>query len=201
MKKTVKWVIVAVLLVGIIAGATVLYNILSKEYGANNLEDYSQTSENTAADEKTEETAAKKNTYAAADFTVLDYDGNEVSLSDFRGKPVVLNFWATWCYYCKMEMPDFDDAYSTYPDVQFLMVNATDGVQETMEAAKKYVENEGYRFDVFFDTQLEAVNAYHITGFPSTYFIDKDGNIVTRNVGMIDYETLEKGINMIRGEE
>ena len=66
-------------------------------------------------------------------------------------------------------MPDFDRAYEKYPDVQFLMVNATDGVQETMESAQEYIQQEGFQFDVFYDTQLEAVNAYYVTGFPATY--------------------------------
>lgn len=61
-------------------------------------------------------------------------------------------------------MPDFDKAYEKYPDVQFLMVNATDGVQGTIESAKKYIEQERFRFDVFFNTELKAVNAYYVTG-------------------------------------
>lgn len=187
MKNKVKWITAAVLLVAIIAAAAVLYQTLGKNYGGSNLMQRSETQDNTA----------EENEYAAPDFTVLDNTGREVRLSDYRGKPVVLNFWATWCYYCKVEMPDFDKAFEKYPDVQFLMVNATDGVQETMESAKKYIEQEGFGFDVFFDTKLEAVNAYYVTGFPSTFFIDEDGNLVTRGSGMLDFETLEKGIKMI----
>lgn len=188
MKRNIKWIIIAVLLAAIIAGAAVLYNKLSKDYGGNNLISESQTKNGTES----------QNTNAAPDFTVLDYDGNEVKLSDYRGKPVVLNFWATWCYYCKTEMPDFNEACKKYPDVQFLMVNATDGVQETMASAKEYVRNENFQFDIFFDTEQEAVNAYYVTGFPSTFFIDKDGNLVTYGNGMLDMETLEKGIKMIK---
>lgn len=187
MKNKIKWIIIAVALVGVIAGAAVLYHVLSRDYAGNNLMQNSQT----------QNQASEENEYAAPDFTVLGADGSEVKLSDYRGKPVVLNFWATWCYYCKVEMPDFDKAYEKYPDVQFLMVNATDGVQETITSAKEYIEQEGFGFDIFFDTKLEAVNAYYVTGFPSTFFIDKDGNLVTRSSGMLDFETLEKGIQMI----
>lgn len=187
MKNSIKLIISAVLLAVIVAGAAVLYNKLSDEYGGGNL----------AANTTAESGASQNNTYAAPDFTVLDYDGNEVKLSDFKGKPVVLNFWATWCYYCKEEMPDFNKAYKNYPDVQFLMINATDGVQETMSAAKNYVEDNGFGFDVFFDTRLDAVNSYRITSFPSTFFIDEDGNLVTRANGMLDYDTLIRGIEMI----
>ena len=187
MKSKMKWIILAVVLVAVIAGATLLYQVLSKNYGGDNLMQNSQTKEQ----------ASGENAYAAPDFTVLDTDGNEVQLSDYRGKPVVLNFWATWCYYCKVEMPDFNKAYEKYPDVQFLMVNATDGVQETMASAKEYIAQEGFGFDVFFDTQLNAVNAYYVTGFPSTFFIDANGDLVTYSSGMLDFETLEKGIQMI----
>ncbi len=187
MKSKMKWIILAVALVAVIVGAAVLYRVLSEDYGGDNLMQEAQT----------EDQASGESAYAAPDFTVFDAGGNEVKLSDYRGKPVVLNFWATWCYYCKVEMPDFDKAYEKYPDVQFLMVNATDGVQETMASAKEYIEQEGFGFDVFFDTQLDAVNAYYVTGFPSTFFIDKNGNLVTRSSGMLDFETLEKGIQMI----
>ncbi len=136
--------------------------------------------------------------YTAPDFTVLDYEGHPVKLSDYRGRPVVLNFWATWCGYCKMEMPDFDWAYAEYPDVQFLMVNVTDGKQETVTTAKAYVEEEGYTFPVFFDTKLEAVNAYGVSAFPTTFFIDAAGQLVTYRQGMLDRDTLKTGIGMIR---
>lgn len=188
MNNAVKLVISALLLATIIAGAAVLYNRLSDEYGGNNL------AVNTAAESGDSQASA----YAAPDFTVLDNEGNEVRLSDFKGKPVVLNFWATWCHFCKEEMPDFNKAYKNYPDVQFLMINATDGVQETLSAAKKYIEDNGFEFDVFFDTKLNAVQAYGITSFPSTFFIDKNGDLVTMGNGMLDYATLVRGIEMIR---
>lgn len=233
MKNAFKWILTALLLIGVIAGAAVLYNRFSKEYQNDNLlanretpvsgegneeekegqnndpkENSKEGQENGESNENTENDGSNSNkegndntaSHAAPDFTVLDYDGNEVKLSDYIGKPVVLNFWATWCYYCKMEMPDFNEAYGKYPDVQFLMVNATDGVQETVETAKDYVEKEEYEFDVFFDTNREAVINYAVTGFPCTYFIDAEGNLTARAAGMIDMNTLEKGIQMITEE-
>ena len=196
MKDIVKWIIIAALLVAIVAGAAILYDKLSQEYSGNNLvENTPQESEEGEHQESEDGTQQEEN--PAPDFTVLDYEGNEVKLSDYRGKPVVLNFWATWCYYCKEEMPDFNAAHKKYPNVQFLMVNATDGVQETMSAAKKYVEENGFEFDVFFDTRLDAVNTYYVTGFPQTFFIDAEGNLIARGNGMLDLSTLERGIAMI----
>ena len=186
MKNTVKWLIIAVLLVGIIAGASVLYNKYSEEFDMNN---QVQQEEKTSDVEQKTETQDNKN--SAPDFTVTDYDGNKVNLSDFKGKPVVLNFWATWCYYCKVEMPDFNEVYKKYPDVQFLMVNATGTNGETVDSAKAYIEQEKYEFDVFFDVERDACQTYRVSSYPQTLFIDKDGNIVSHRMGMLTKEMLE----------
>lgn len=197
MKNAVKWIVIAVLLVGIISGAMFLYNKFSDKYGGNNLVQFEQqTTENTESTTEDSE-HQQNNDNAAPDFTVIDYEGNEVRLSDFKGKPVVLNFWATWCYYCKAEMPSFNEAYKKYPDVQFLMVNATDGHHETVETAKEYIEQGQFEFDVFFDTKIDAVKAYSVVNFPTTIFIDKDGNIAAQGAGMLTLENLEQGIEKI----
>lgn len=196
MKTNIKWIIIAVAFVVLIGGATVLYNNLSKDFGGDKLLTNTTEAQNTENAQQNNSDESEK--IKAPDFTVLDYEGNEVKLSDFKGKPVVLNFWATWCFYCKEEMPDFNIAFEKYPDVEFLMINATDGYQETMETAKKYYEDEGYDFNIYFDTNIEAVNNYGLTGFPATFFIDEEGYLEASAGGMIDLETLEKGIDLIR---
>ena len=140
----------------------------------------------------------KELTNPAPNFTVLDYSGNQVKLSDYIGKPIVLNFWATWCYYCKVEMPDFERARQENPDVIFIMVNATDGVYETVESAKAYIEAEGYGFEVVFDTMNQAQSAYNISAYPTTYFIDEVGNLVAYARGALSYENLMQGLSMIK---
>lgn len=135
---------------------------------------------------------------SAPDFTVQDGEENPVKLSDMVGKPVVLNFWASWCPPCKMEMPDFQEAFTEYGDsVHFMMVNLTDGGRETVDTAKKYVEDQGYTFPVYFDTGSEAAIVYGIMAVPATFFIDAEGKPVARASGAIDRETLEKGIEMV----
>lgn len=191
MKNSVKWIIIAVVLVGVIAGASVLYNKFSDDYVIT--PPVQTTAENTPSEHSKDE-----NDYSAPGFAVQDYNGNQVELSDFKGKPVVINFWATWCFYCKEEMPDFNDAFKKYPDVEFLMINATDGYRETVDSAKKYIEDENFEFNVYFDTNGEAVKAYYVSGFPATFFIDENGNLVTYANGMLDYDSLEKGIELIR---
>jgi len=218
MKKTVTWLLAVVLFACAIGGTAILYNNLSEKYKGDALKtdfgdftrdpsDSQSTSASTGGASDSQSTtehadsakpsAPEDSRTKAPDFTVVDENGNEVRLSDFRGKPVVLNFWATWCYYCKEEMPDFNQAYAKHPDVQFLIVNATDGIQETVEGVKKFIAEEGYEFDVFFDTEYSAINAYHITGFPATFFIDAQGNLIARASGMIDAATLERGIAML----
>ena len=149
--------------------------------------------------EPTEPEKPKKElTNPAPNFTVLDYEGNQVKLSDYIGKPIVLNFWATWCGYCKLEMPDFERARLENPDVLFLMVNATDGEYETVELAKAYIEENGYGFEVVFDTMDQAQSAYGISAYPTTYFIDEVGNLVAYARGAISYNTLMDGIGRIK---
>ena len=135
---------------------------------------------------------------AAPGFTVTDAEGNEVKLSDFRGKGVVLNFWASWCGPCKSEMPYFQKAYEQYGEmVHFMIVNMTDGMQETKESAKAYVDKQGFTFPVYYDTDMDAAMTYGASTIPATFFVAADGSLVARVRGAIRLSTLEKGLSMI----
>lgn len=136
---------------------------------------------------------------AAPDFTVFDVQGNEVKLSDFVGKPIVLNFWASWCPPCKGEMPHFNEVYaSEKEDIVFLMIDLVDGQRETQAKGQKYVDDQGYGFPIYFDSQQQAAAAYGISSIPTTVFIDSDGNIVKAYQGAIDKETLLEEIESIK---
>lgn len=138
----------------------------------------------------------------ALDFTVQDYEGNEVKLSDYIGTPIVLNFWASWCPPCRDEMPHFNKVSEEYAkdELLFLMVDLVDGGRETVEKGKKYVEDNGYTFTVLFDTKQNAAATYGIRSLPTSIFIDKDGYIIGGIEGGIDEETLRYGVAAILDE-
>ena len=134
----------------------------------------------------------------APDFSVEDEDGNIVHLSDFKGKPVVINFWATWCGPCKTELPYFDSVMKQYGDrVEFMMVNLTDGVRETVDGAKRFVADSGYGFNIYFDTENDVGKKYYLGSIPLTVFVDRNGNIYSGHVGVISEIALKSIVNKL----
>ena len=188
----------------VLAGAYLLYDRLGSQYAPDQLAVEStpvpaDTAESTADSGDTQQTAedAEAQRTAAPDFTAYDADGNAVQLSDYFGKPLVLNFWASWCGPCKSEMPAFQQAYEQEDGVQFLLVNMTGG-RETQADAEALLAEEGYTFPVLFDLDLDAAMTYGVAALPTTYFLDAEGNLVAWAQGAIDAETLQKGLSMIR---
>ena len=195
-------VLVFALLIG---GAYVLYDRLGQEVAAEQMivhatpqptEEVIPESEPAAENESADHEEAEA--IIAPDFQVYDKDGNTVHLSDFFGKPIVLNFWASWCGPCQSEMPDFNEKYAELGgDVHFVMVNMTDGGRETVETASAFIEKNGYDFPVLFDTKSEAAMTYGAYSLPTSFFINAEGHVIAQAVGAIDAATLQRGIDMI----
>ena len=183
-------IILIIIFVALMIGTSILYHSLSENYKPDTL----SNNENA----NSEELELK----LAPDFTVYDLEGNEVHLSDYFGKPIIVNFWASWCGPCKMEMPDFDAAYATYKDdIIFLMVNMTDGSRETVEVASAFITDSGYSFPVYYDTDYSAAITYSVSSLPTSYFLNEKGELVAHAKGAIDADTLQRGIDMIYNKE
>lgn len=189
MKKTSKTILFLLLFAVLIGGSYGLYRTLSGHYrpeqpGTSSLSTQGGTS----------------SVKAAPDFKAQDKNGNWVSLSQLRGKPVLINFWATWCGYCKAEMPSFQKMYDAYgDDVHFLMVNMTDGKRETKEKAESYLQAQGFTFPAYFDISQEAYAKYKVYSLPATYFIDGNGTIASVVNGMTNETVLKQKIEALLG--
>ena len=153
MKQQTKLIGIIIILIALLAGAFVLYQNLSKKYKADT------ASEETSSGDATE----KQEAVTAPDFNAEDAGGKPINFFSLTGKkPIVLNFWASWCPPCKQEMPGFEAMYKKYSDkVNFAMVNMTDGARETKKKASSFIKEQGYTFPVYYDTEQEA--AYNLS--------------------------------------
>lgn len=184
MKKYIKIAIFILVFIAVIIIAKIEYDILIKEY--------------TPEDIKQEETS--KTLQKAKDITITNNNGEKVKLSDYYGKPIIVNFWASWCGPCKAELPEFEEAYKQYGEgIEFLMVNLVDGYDETVEKSKQFIKENNYEFPVYFDTEYSAANTYNLYSIPQTLFIDKEGNIIKSYVGIINKNALDKYIKELNG--
>jgi cytochrome c biogenesis protein CcmG/thiol:disulfide interchange protein DsbE len=126
----------------------------------------------------------------APDFALRDLDKNIVHLSDFRGKPVVLNFFASWCVPCLAEMPLIQDAHLKSGEEGYVVLGVA--VQDSRAALRSLSESMGLTFLMVLDGDSSVGIAYQVLGPPATFFIDEDGEIVSVVVGTIEEETLEQ---------
>lgn len=170
------------------------YNSLKSKYSEKTI-----TNKTEVTDNGNFKNLNKEEKNMAKDFIVYDENLKAVKLSDFKGTPVVVNFWASWCPPCKSEMPSFNEMSKKYneDEVTILMVNLTDGQRETISRAKQFIKDNNYNMKVLFDNKMDAANIYNISSIPRTIFIDKDGYIVKDDLGAITKEELENQIKLL----
>ncbi|NLW03125.1 MAG: TlpA family protein disulfide reductase [Clostridiaceae bacterium] len=207
MTKNMKTLIAIAAFVIFMIAAGIIYNSFSERYQAKSplpapTAEASQTPDSDDMDNSSPEPGEEKR-LEAPDFSAVDGDGNEVRLQDFRGTPVVLNFWASWCSQCRKELPALDRLFREYSEdgLVVLVVDLVDGARETMDSGKKYVEENGFAFKVLYDTRQEAAYTYGVRFIPSTLFIDKDGYILAGYEGPLGEEGLRIGIDLLLDPE
>ena len=131
----------------------------------------------------------------APDFAVRDLDGKIHRLSDFHGKTVVLNFWASWCPPCRAEMPDLLEIYEErLADGDFVVLAIDKLTEDTVSAVESFAEEFGLTFPIAFDGSDEIFQRYGVRGLPSTFFIDRNGIIRARTLGPVFGNLLPDGI-------
>jgi len=132
---------------------------------------------------------------SATDFTLRDLHGNQVSLRQFSGQPVVVNFWATWCPPCRAEVPHLVEAYEREGgEVVFLAIS----VDEPAGTVRRFAEKNGMPFIILLDDGGKVASNHKVRGIPVTLFISREGEIVARYAGQMSPQRLEEGLSRIR---
>jgi peroxiredoxin len=131
----------------------------------------------------------------AIDFKLKDLEGKELSLSDLKGKKVFLNFWATWCPPCKAEMPEIEKLYQETKNSDLVIVAIEIG--EPLDTVKPFIDSNKYNFKVLLDSDQSVSSKYNISAIPTSYFIDADGNIVSKSVGGMNIDQMKAAITAL----
>jgi cytochrome c biogenesis protein CcmG, thiol:disulfide interchange protein DsbE len=132
---------------------------------------------------------------AAPDFTLPAVDGASVRLSDFKGKPVFINFWATWCVPCREEMPLMQATYEEYRD-RGLVILAVD-MEEDEATVRRWVEQGGYTFTFLLDSDGAEIKRYNVTAAPTSYFVGPDGVIRDLKLGALSRNEMQTKVEKI----
>lgn len=136
-----------------------------------------------------------------SDFELADLNGKNIKLSDFKGKTVVINFWATWCPPCKKEMPDFDlldKELKKSGHAVLLAVNMTDGKRDTKGKVESFIAENNYGMRVLLDTEGKAAKLYDIKWLPTTVVVDRKGKLHWQIFGETTKEAVLKAIKEIK---
>ncbi|MEC5422590.1 redoxin domain-containing protein [Virgibacillus sp. C22-A2] len=185
----------------LVLAGIVLVNFVQQNSESNNSSEY-----NSSGDINTEggaiapaESSGIQPGEVAPDFELETIDGTIVKLSDYRGKKVILNFWATWCGPCREEMPEMQDFYDEHGEsVEILAVNLT-GTEMKENDVHNYIDEYNYTYPILLDRSLKVSDEYRGgIAVPTTYFIGTEGTIQQpRKVGVMTYEFMEDMVNSL----
>lgn len=134
------------------------------------------------------------------DFELTTLTGEILTLSELKGKKVILNFWASWCGPCKAEMPHMQNYYEKYKDeanVEIVAVNMTTQERRGIEGIEQFVEEYGLTFPIPLDESGEVIDAYRVMTIPTTYMIGTDGTIANRMIGPMDEKTMQNLVDQL----
>ena len=126
----------------------------------------------------------------APDFTLTTLDGDSITLSDFRGKSVFVNFWATWCPPCRAEMPDIETIYQEYKDKDLVVIGVD--LREAPDSVRRFVEDGGYNWTFVIDSDGEVATSYWVASIPTSFFVDKHGIIRVIQIGTMTTSTMKR---------
>lgn len=132
--------------------------------------------------------------HPAPNFTLETLDGGTLTLSDFRGKPVLVNFWATWCGPCRAEFPDFQEASVDNAD-NLVIIGVNNTTTDQLSEVPKFVEEMGVTFPIVLDKTGDVAKAYQIFGLPTSVFINSEGEVVEVFTGPIDKAYIESKLS------
>lgn len=188
-KSIIIWTI-ALILVAVAVYTTYQYNNAPTPAPA-------QTKEPSASAPPSTESQEIQDSIDALDFKLTDLNGKEVSLSDYKGKTIYVNFWATWCPPCKQEMPFIQKLYEERKDTDLVIL--TVDLQENQSIVKKFMTDNKYTFPVLLDKDGEVASTYGIQSIPLSILIDENFKIVSAREGsMEDYETMKDFVDQLK---
>jgi len=196
MKKSLIAILLALFLIGV---SILTINSFNSSNSNTNSSVNNTNNKNITSKDNTSTKPAQVNPSAiktkAIDFKLKDLNGQELSLSDLKGKKVFLNFWATWCPPCKAEMPEIEKLYQEIKDNDLVIVAVEIG--ESLDIVKPFIDSNKYNFKVLLDPDQSVATKYNIASIPTSYFIDEEGYIISKHVGGMNIDQMKTYIKTL----
>ena len=180
---------------GIIAGIIIIALGINMIYKSSKeiiqLLDGNKVSNNQSVESVNENT--KKTEIEKYDFTLKKGNGESITLSDFKGKTVMVTFYGTWCHYCNQELPVLEEVKNTRDDIEIILVaTPNDGMEKSIDEVEKFMKDGGYTLNVVYDEDFNVKRLYQVTGYPTSYVYKPDGSMLGYLPGFMPKELLEE---------